>query len=62
MQHVTHLRMRRAETLLQSTTAKLAVIARMVGYENVFAFSTAFRRIYHVPPSLRREGSKRANA
>jgi len=54
MQEVTRLRMRRADTLLQSTTAKLAVIARMVGYENVFAFSTAFRRIYGVPPSERR--------
>ena len=54
MQEVTRLRMRRADTLLQSTTAKLAVIARMVGYENVFAFSTAFRRIYGIPPSERR--------
>jgi AraC-like DNA-binding protein len=54
MQHLIHLRMRRADTLLQSTSAKLAVIARFVGYDNVFAFSTAFRRIYGVPPSQRR--------
>lgn len=44
MRHVTHLRMRRAETLLCSTEAKLFNIARQVGYDNVFAFSTAFRR------------------
>lgn len=54
MQQVTYLRMRRADTLLQSTPAKLAVIAKMVGYTNVFAFSTAFRRFHDTPPSARR--------
>jgi len=55
IEQVTHLRMRRADTLLQSTSSKLIVIARMVGYENVSAFSTAFRRTYGVPPSSRRQ-------
>jgi AraC-like DNA-binding protein len=54
MEQVTHLRMRRADTLLRSTSMKLVVIAQMVGYENVFAFSTAFRRWCGVPPSTRR--------
>lgn len=55
MAQVTYLRMRRADSLLQSTAEKLAVIAQRVGYENVFAFSTAFRRVYGVPPSSRRQ-------
>ena len=44
MRHVTHLRMRRAEALLTSTGAKVLSIAQQVGYQNGFAFSTAFRR------------------
>lgn len=44
MRQVTHLRMRRAEALLRSTSGKLYTIARQVGYENTFAFSTAYRR------------------
>jgi len=44
MRQVTHLRMRRAEALLRSTHDKLFNIAAQVGYENPFAFSTAFRR------------------
>ena len=44
MRQVAHLRMRRAEMLLGCTKSKLFSIAQQVGYENVFAFSTAFRR------------------
>lgn len=44
MQQVTHLRMLRAAALLNSTPHKLQAIARAVGYENAFAFSTAFKR------------------
>jgi AraC-like DNA-binding protein len=44
MRQVTHLRMRRAETLLSSTTHKLFSIATQIGYDNSFAFSTAFTR------------------
>lgn len=55
MQHVTYLRMRRADALLQSTSAKLAVIAKLVGYDNVYAFSTAFTRCIGVPPSTSRK-------
>jgi transcriptional regulator GlxA family with amidase domain len=58
MEHVTHVRMRRADTLLQSTSVKIAAIARMAGYENEFAFSTAFRRAHGVPPSARRSRAR----
>lgn len=54
MQQVTFLRMQRADTLLQSTSAKLSVIAKHVGYDNVYAFSTAFTRCMGTPPSTRR--------
>lgn len=51
MRQVTHLRMRRAEALLRSTSGKLFTIARQVGYQNSFAFSTAFRRWKGQPPN-----------
>jgi AraC-like DNA-binding protein len=44
MTQVTLMRMRRASTLLDSTTRKIESIARAVGYANAFAFSTAFKR------------------
>lgn len=58
MQHVAWLRMQRANLLIRSTSMKMSVIARMVGYENPFAFSTAFRRIYGNAPSSRRESQR----
>jgi AraC-like DNA-binding protein len=51
MRQVAHLRMRRAETMLRSTTDKLYRIARQVGYDNAFAFSTAFSRWKGQSPS-----------
>ena len=55
MRHVTDLRMRRAQTLLVSTQGKLFAVARAVGYNNVFAFSTAFKRYTgHSPDAFRR--------
>ena len=53
--YVTCLRMREAATLLSSASYKLAQIADRVGYENVFAFSTAFTRHFGEPPSTYRE-------
>ncbi|MGC4033464.1 MAG: AraC family transcriptional regulator [Tepidisphaeraceae bacterium] len=50
MKHVVELRMRRAEALLSSTPAKLQAIAHAIGYQNVFAFSAAFKRWKGVPP------------
>jgi len=51
MRQVTHLRMRRAEALLRSTSGKLFAVAQHVGYDNAFAFSTAFRRWKGVSPN-----------
>jgi len=56
MRQVTHLRMLRAEALLRSTHDKLFNIAAQVGYQNPFAFSTAFRRWKGQPPKAIRAG------
>jgi AraC-like DNA-binding protein len=44
MRQVMELRMRRAQTMLESTPAKIYSVAKQVGYQNVFAFSAAFKR------------------
>ncbi len=51
MQHLTRLRMRRAAALLGTGGRAVGVVAHAVGYDNAFAFSTAFRRHHGVPPS-----------
>jgi AraC-like DNA-binding protein len=56
MKHVTLLRMRRAAMLLESTRQKIGAIAAAVGYDNAFAFSTAFKRQTGTSPAeYRRE-------
>ena len=50
MQHLTHLRMEAAASLL-ARERKIEEIASLVGYANAFAFSTAFRRHLGQPPS-----------
>lgn len=49
-QQLIWLRMRRAAELLQ-TDAKVEVIAREVGYQNPFVFSTTFKRVMGWSPS-----------
>lgn len=51
MDHLTHLRLRRAATLLRATPAKLDEIAQHVGYASPYSFSTAFRRWSGLPPA-----------
>lgn len=51
MRQVTHMPIRRAETLLRSTTDKLYRIAQQVGCQNPFAFSAAFSRWKQKSPS-----------
>jgi AraC-like DNA-binding protein len=51
LEHVTFLRMRTATDLLRRSDQKLEVIARQLGYENVFAFSRAFKRWIGIPPA-----------
>jgi AraC-like DNA-binding protein len=55
MQQVTHLRMRHAASLLASGAYTVEAVAHAVGYDNPFAFSTAFKRHMGAPPSTFRE-------
>jgi AraC-like DNA-binding protein len=54
LEHVTYLRMRKAAALLASTPQKVETIAWAVGYQNAFAFSTAFRRCLGLSPAAYR--------
>jgi AraC-like DNA-binding protein len=54
LEQVTFMRMRRAATLLVSTPRKIEAIAGAVGYDNAFAFSTAFKRWMKMTPSAYR--------
>ena len=54
-QHVIHLRMTRAKSLLQSTQWPVSYIASYVGYANVFTFSKRFKKSTGLPPSAYRE-------
>jgi AraC-like DNA-binding protein len=58
MRHVTDLRMRHAAALLASGFYTVAEVAEQVGYDNPFAFSTAFRRCLGAPPSTYRPAGK----
>lgn len=51
MRYVTELRMRAAATLLASESYSISEVAERVGYDNAFAFSTAFKRHAGVAPS-----------
>lgn len=51
MRHVTLLRMRHAAALLASDSYSVEDVAQQVGYENTFAFSTAFRRVLGDSPT-----------
>lgn len=55
MRQVTALRMRQATALLASESYTVEAVARLVGYENPFAFSTAFKRHLGVSPSEYRQ-------
>jgi len=51
MHYVTELRMRSAASLLASEFYTIEAVAERVGYENAFAFSTAFKRRMGITPS-----------
>lgn len=54
MRYVTELRMRQAAALLASESYTIEEVASRVGYENPFAFSTAFKRcVGHSPSQYR---------
>jgi AraC-like DNA-binding protein len=50
-QHLIWLRMHHAASLLEQSNMKIETIARRVGYENPFVFSTTFKRVMGWTPS-----------
>ncbi|MCW8128977.1 MAG: AraC family transcriptional regulator [Planctomycetota bacterium] len=59
MRHVAFLRMERAAALLATGAYTIEEVAYQVGYENPFAFSTAFKRFMKAPPSKYRRAAPR---
>jgi AraC-like DNA-binding protein len=60
MRQVAQLRMPHAAVLLASESYSVEEIAHQVGYENAFAFSTAFKRIMGASPSSYRTALRNA--
>jgi AraC-like DNA-binding protein len=54
-------RMTLAADKLRSTDATVAAVAREVGYDNAFSFSTAFKRAYRQSPTEWRRGTTNAD-
>jgi AraC-like DNA-binding protein len=55
MEHVTYMRIQRAQELLETTDDKLEAIAPQVGYHSAVVFSRAFVRVVGLSPSQYRE-------
>jgi AraC-like DNA-binding protein len=55
MQHVAHLRLRRATELLLTTDSKIELIAAEVGYHDPFAFSSMFKKWIGCSPTEYRQ-------
>ena len=49
--YVRHRRMEEARQLMRGGSLKLGNFAQLVGYEDLFSFSTAYKNIYGVAPS-----------
>jgi AraC-like DNA-binding protein len=60
MKYLALLRMRRAMALLSSDSYSVEQVAWRIGYNNAFAFSTAFKRHVGVSPSTYREQIRRS--
>ena len=58
VEHVARLRMERAAAILTLSKGTVASVATDVGYDNAFAFSTAFKRVWGVSPATYR-GNRR---
>ncbi len=52
---ITDRRMKKAEHLLLSSTYNISEIARRCGYDNVYYFSTVFKKTHGTPPSAYRD-------
>ncbi len=57
MQHLTYMRMQRAQELLEASNDKLEVVGAQVGYDSAVVFSRAFKRWIGRSPSEYRQGS-----
>ncbi len=55
MEHVTYMRVHRAQELLETTDDKLDAIAPRVGYHSAIVFSRAFARVVGMTPSAYRD-------
>lgn len=62
MRYLALLRMRRAMALLSSDSYSVEQVAWRIGYNNAFAFSTAFKRHVGVSPSAYREQIRRSSS
>ena len=58
MEHVTYMRVQRAQELLTASDDKLEVIAPQVGYRNTEVFSRAFTRFVGMTPTHYRQRRK----
>lgn len=50
-EYITELRMKKAQALLLHTDSPISIIAELVGYTNVSAFSRRFSKYFGIPPS-----------
>lgn len=62
MEHVTYMRIQRAQELLESSDEKLEALAPRVGYRSAIVFSRAFVRCVGVTPSAYRDSRRRRPA
>jgi transcriptional regulator GlxA family with amidase domain len=62
MRQVAFIRMRHAASLLASDFYTIEAVAHKVGYENPFAFSTAFKRVMGASPSGYRKDHRTGTA
>jgi len=58
MQHLTYMRMQRAQELLEKTSDKLDAVAPAVGYANAMVFSRAFQRWIGCSPTDYRQSGR----
>lgn len=56
--YITTLKMKKARSLLRQTDCSIGEVAALVGYENVYYFSNAFKKKIGMSPSAYRNGSE----
>lgn len=58
MQYFSHLRLVKARDALVHTTLRISDIAEMCGFDNIYYFSSAFKKKYGLPPSEVRKAAQ----